>query len=368
MDKVRAGVVGVGSMGTSHAGCLVQGKVDNVELTAIYDASPERLETVRKMFPGAKPFNSPDEMFSSGCVDGVIIATPHYQHPPIAIKAFEKGLHVLTEKPAGVYTRQVREMNEAAEKSGKVFSIMFQLRTQPVYSKAKELIESGELGEIKRLVWICTSWYRSQSYYDSGSWRGTWEGEGGGVLLNQAPHQLDLWQWFCGVPQRVYAFCGFGKYRNIEVEDDVTIYGEYENGAECTFIASVAEAPGTNRLEISGDRGKIVIEDNNLAFCRLRVPESRFNRESRNMFGAPECWRCEVPLSGGSPTHANILNNWVNAILKGEPLVAPGEEGINSLQISNAAYLSAWTNGWVDIPVDEDLFYDKLNDRIKNKT
>ncbi len=365
MEKVRVGLVGAGGMGTSHARAIADGKVENAQFTAACDSSPERLVEFQKMFSSIKTFKTEDEMFSSGSVDAVIVATPHYQHPPIAIKAFEKNLHVLIEKPAGVYTKQVREMNEAAEKSGRVFSIMFQLRTTPAYSKAKELLESGELGEIKRMTWLCTSWYRPQSYYDSGSWRGTWEGEGGGVLLNQAPHQLDLWQWLCGVPEKIYSVCKFGKYHDIEVEDDVTILGEYENGAECAFISSTAEAPGTNRLEISADRGKLVIEDGRLDFWRLRVPERQFNMEFKGIFGAPECWKCEILLEKTAPSHANIITNWVNAILEGEPLIAPGMEGINSLQISNGAYLSGWLGEWVDIPVDEELFYEKLKANFK---
>lgn len=242
---------------------------------------------------------------------------------------------------------------------------MFQLRTAPAYSKAKDLILSGDLGEIKRMTWLCTAWYRPQSYYDSGAWRGTWEGEGGGVLLNQAPHQLDLWQWLCGVPSRIYAVCGFGKYHDIEVEDTVTILGEYENGAECAFISSTAEVPGTDRLEISSDMGRLVIEDGRLNFNRLRIPERQFNAEFKGRFGSPEYWKCAVPLPAGASSPVNILKNWVNAILRGEPLITPGEEGLNSLEISNAAYLSGWTGKWVDIPVDEELYHEKLREKLK---
>ncbi len=365
MDKVRIGVAGVGVMGAAHAKSVLEGRIQNAELTAVYDADSGRAAELEKSFPGARVCKTEDEMLSSDLVDGVIISSPHYQHPELAIKAFEKGLHVLIEKPAGVYTRHVREMNEAAEKSGKVFSIMFQLRTTPVFAKAKDIVSSGELGDIKRMTWICTTWYRPQSYYDSGTWRGTWEGEGGGVLLNQAPHQLDLWQWICGVPSRIFSICRFGKYHEIEVEDDVTILGEYESGAECAFISSTAESPGTNRMEISGDRGKLVIEDGSITFWRLRVPERQFNREWNKGMGEPECWKCEIPVSGPPPSHTNIIDNWVKAIVGGETLIAPGAEGINSLQISNAAYLSSWTNGWVDIPVDEDLFYNKLKEMFK---
>ena len=283
--------------------------------------------------------------------------------------AFDKGLHVLSEKPAGVYTKNVREMNEAAVKSEKVFSMMFNQRTNPLYQKVRELILSGELGEIKRTNWIITNWYRSQSYYDSGGWRATWAGEGGGVMINQSPHQLDLWQWTTGLmPSRVRAFSGFGKYHDIEVEDDVTAYVEYENGATGLFVTSTGEAPGTNRFEVAGDRGKIVVEDGKLTFWRLRQSEREFNREYQGGFGEPECWEIDIPVYGKSSDHLGIMRNWVNAILHGEELLAPGEEGIKSLAISNAVYLSSWTDQWVDMPIDEDLYYEKLQEKIKESS
>lgn len=255
-------------------------------------------------------------------------------------------------------------MNEVAEKSGKVFGIMYNQRTNPVYQKLRDLVKSGELGEIKRINWIITNWYRSQSYYDSGGWRATWAGEGGGVLINQCPHNLDLWQWICGMPRRVRAFCHYGKYHDIEVEDDVTAYMEYENGATGVFITTTGEAPGTNRFEIAGDRGKIVVEEGKLTFWRLRVSERQFNREYKGGFGSPECWKCEIPVHGVETAHRGITTNWVNAILKGTPLLAPGVEGIYGLTISNAMHLSSWLDDWVEIPFDEDLFYQKLKERI----
>jgi Oxidoreductase family, C-terminal alpha/beta domain. len=257
-------------------------------------------------------------------------------------------------------------MNEVAQKTDRVFGIMYNQRTNPLYQKMRDLVQSGELGELKRTNWIITNWYRSQSYYDSGGWRATWAGEGGGVLLNQCPHNLDLWQWICGMPIRVRAFCGYGKYHNIEVEDDVTAYVEYENGATGVFITSTADAPGTNRFEITGDRGKLVAEEGKLTFWRLRESEREFNKRYKGGFGQPECWKCEIPLSGKETAHKGITTNWVNAILKGTPLLAPGLEGINGLTISNAMHLSSWLDDWVELPLDENLFYEKLQERIRN--
>jgi predicted dehydrogenase len=369
MDKVRIGIIGIGNMGSAHAMNLAAGKVPDAVLTAVCDLRPGRLEWAEKTLGDeVQRFADPEGFFRAKAADAVMVCTPHYDHPPLAIRAFENGLHVLVEKPAGVYTKQVREMNEAAAGSGKVFGIMYNQRTNPLYQKARELVKSGELGEIRRTNWIITSWYRSQSYYDSGGWRATWSGEGGGVLLNQAPHQLDLWQWICGMPVRVRAFMGFGKMHDIEVEDDVTAYVEYENGATGVFITSTCDTPGTNRLEITGDRGKIVVEDGKIIFYRLRVPERQFNREYRGGFGEPECWKCEIPVHGQQTDHVGIMNNWVDAIARGTPLLAPGEEGILGLTISNAMHLSAWTDGWVELPIDGDLFYEKLQERIRTST
>jgi len=367
LDKVRIGVVGLGNMGAMHARYLAEGKVEGAVLTAVADTDAGREEWVRRHIGGdARFFRSGTDMYDSGTVDAVIIATPHYDHPEEAVRAFARGLHVLVEKPAGVYTKQVRRMNEEASRSGKVFGIMYNQRMNPLYRKLRDLILSGELGEIRRTNWIITSWYRPQSYYDSGGWRATWAGEGGGVLINQVPHQLDLWQWTTGImPTRVRAFCHFGKYRNIEVEDDVTAYVEYANGATGVFVATTGEAPGTNRFEVTGDRGKIVVEDGRLTFWRLRVPEPEFNRTFRGVFGSPECWKCEVPVHGEDPGHRGITQNWVDAILRGTPLIAPGEEGILGLTLSNAMHLSTWTDNWVDLPLDEDLFHEYLQRHIE---
>ena len=355
MEKIRLGIIGMGIMGTGHLKSIIDGQCPRIEVTAFSDPNPEMLERAGKLCPSAQGFRDAIQMLDSGRVDAALICVPHYEHPVLAIECFKRNIHVMTEKPAGVYTRQVRRMNVEAGKAGVVFAIMFNQRSNPVFAKAREIVSSGQLGEPKRLVWIITNWYRTQSYYDAGSWRATWEGEGGGVLLNQAPHNLDLWQWIFGMPKRVRAFCAFGKYHNIAVEDDVTIYGEYENGATATFITTTGEAPGTNRLEISGDRGKIVIENGTLQWTKLKTPEREFCFTCKSGFAVPETEYEE--FSAKEPDgHPILLNNFADAILDGAPLIAKGEEGLNSLSISNAAYLSAWTDDWAELPVKEDLF------------
>lgn len=368
MDKVRIGIIGIGGMGSSHAGYLYGGQVPRAEVTAVCDVDESRREHARRNWDGVQVFDTAEALIGSGLCDGVMIATPHYFHPPYAIAAMQAGLHVLSEKPAGVYTKQVRQMNEVAARSDVKFALMFNQRSRPIHQKLKALIESGELGELRRSVWIITNWFRSQFYYDSGGWRATWSGEGGGVLINQCPHNIDLWQWFCGMPTRVRGFCAFGKYHHIEVEDDATAYVEYENGATGLFITTTGEAPGTNRLELTGDRGKLVMEDGHLTFWRTTGSVQRYIDEATSGFGVPETWKCELPTGGQGGEHKSVTLNWVNAILDGTPLVAPGTEGIRSLEISNAMQLSTWVDDWVTIPVDEERYLQELQRRIDSST
>ncbi|MBQ4527350.1 MAG: Gfo/Idh/MocA family oxidoreductase [Clostridia bacterium] len=367
-NKIRIGIAGIGNMGSAHLANILDGKIKNGVLGAVCDVDKEKLEKVKNRLPeDTALFDDTDEMIASGRIDAILIATPHYFHPTIAKKAFEAGLHVFCEKPAGVYTKNVREMNEAAKKSGKVFQVNFVLRTLGAHIKIKELIDSGELGEIKRFTWILTDWYRTQSYYNSGGWRATWAGEGGGTLLNQNPHQLDLMQWFFGMPERVRGFCYFGKNRDIEVEDEATAYFEYKNGAVGVYMTSVSEYPGTNRLEIAGDRGKLVYENGKITFFRTAVGEKEFNRTTKTIAGPIPMWECDVKyktITVGDG-QARMVDNWVETILGNETLVGPGEEGINSLAISNAIYLSQWNDSWVRFPFDEDEFLEKLNEKIR---
>lgn len=371
MDKVRIGIIGLGFIGAKHAENLANNAVPGAVLTAVCDTSPDKAQwVIEKLGENVELFNNLDLFFASKKFDGVIIATPHYLHCEYAIQAFKLGYHVLCEKPAGVYTKQVRLMNEAAEASGKVFSMMYNQRANPLYIKLRDIIASGELGEIRRTSWIITNWYRTQGYYDSSAWRATWAGEGGGVLINQCPHQLDLLQWVIGMmPTRIRAFCQFGKYHDIEVEDDVTAYMEYANGATGTFITTTGEAPGTDRLEITGDRGKIIVEDNKLTFWHLRESAFEFSKNFKGReFEQPECWKWEVPIVGkiSGFEWMTIVKNWVEAINCGTPLIAPGEEGIKGLTLSNAMLLSTWTDNWVNLPINEDLFYNSLQKKIES--
>lgn len=353
-------------MGSAHAHCIANGDVEGMTLSALCDTDSAKRDILSREFPGVAIFSSHTEMLKSGVVDAVIVATPHKDHPEIVVDALNGGLHVLTEKPIGVRALDAEKMEAAAKTSGKVFAVMFNQRTNPVFKKAREIVHSGELGKPKRLVWIITNWYRTQCYYNSGGWRATWSGEGGGVLLNQAPHNLDLWQWIFGMPKRIRAFCSVGKWHNIEVEDDATIYAEYENGAVATFITSTGEYPGTNRLEISGDLGKLVIEDGHLKWWKLAEPEREFCFSSDKGFFKPDTEFADFVPNEPETAHQGVLKAFADAILHGGDLIAKGEEGKNELTISNAAYLSAWTNDWVELPLDHSLFAKELDKKIKS--
>ena len=365
MKKVRLGIIGACNMGSGHIGNYLKGLLPEIEIVAVADRRPDRRDWARENL-GDKVaiFNEGSDLIASGLVDAILIAVPHYQHPVLAVDGFKHNLHVMCEKPAGVYTKQVREMNAEADKHPElVFGMMFNQRTNCVYRKIKEMIDGGELGKLKRVNWIITDWYRTQFYYDSGAWRATWDGEGGGVLLNQCPHQLDLVQWLCGMPCRVRAFLHEGKWHDIEVEDDVTAYLEYPNGATGVFITTTGDAPGTNRLEISGEMGKIVCENDKLTFYHNKVSDIEFCKSATAGFDKPECEIVQVETDGRNLQHVEVLNRFAAAILRGEALVANGREGINGLTLSNAMHLSSWLDKTVDIPFDEDLYLAELNKR-----
>lgn len=369
MDKVRFGVIGCGNMGFAHAQNLYAGLIEGATLASVCDVDAEKRERAKNAFSGVRIFDDYKELLSSGSVDAVIVATPHYSHPTIASKAFASGLHVLTEKPAGVRVSDVEKMNEAAHQSGLVFGIMWNQRTNELFAKAREIVRTGTLGTPKRMVWIVTNWYRTQAYYDSGVWRATWSGEGGGVLLNQAPHNLDLWQWIFGMPDMIYADCREGKWHNIEVEDDAVITGYYKNGAVATFITSTGEYPGTNRLEISGSRGKMVLEKGKLSLYLLDGDEREFCFTDERGFPSYELCETEYTENEKEKGHNGILQNFTNAVLYGEELLAPGYDGIKEIKLSNAAYLSSWLNRTVSLEnFDQKLFDRMLEEKIKTSS
>jgi predicted dehydrogenase len=358
---LRVGVVGVGSMGGFHARELAQGLVARAKLAAVCDV--DRAARDRFEVPG---FEDSRALLRSGLVDAVMIATPHYDHTPIAIEALGLGLHVLCEKPLAVHKADCEKMiaaYEARPQKSQVFAEMFQHRTDPPYRKLKEMITSGELGEIRRINWIVTDWFRTEAYYRSGGWRATWRGEGGGVLLNQCPHNLDLWQWMFGLPSRVRGFCRFGRFHDIEVEDEVTAYLEYDSGATAVFVTTTGEAPGTNRLEVAGERGKVVLEGDRFSFTRNEIAMSEYSRTTSERFTPPPVWNVIIPMQTAGPRHRGIWQNFVNAVFEGEPLIAPAVEGIRSVELGNSILHSAWTGQTVTLPLDAIAFQRALEER-----
>ncbi len=365
MRKIKLGIIGVGNMGSGHIQNIQKGLCPEIEVTAVADLNPERLAWAREHVPDAVRFDSAEALLDSGLAEAVLVAVPHYDHPKYAIECFKRGIHVLVEKPAGVYTKQVRAMNEAAAVSGVKFGMMFNQRTDCVYRKMRELVQSGAYGSIRRTNWIITNWYRPQAYYDSGAWRATWKGEGGGVLLNQCPHNLDLWQWICGMPVKVHAHMYFGKWHDIEVEDDVTAFVEYANGATGVFVTSTGDAPGTNRFEITLEKGKLLAENGKLYLTELNMPEPEFSRTNKIPFAQPKMTHIEVETDGKSEQHVGVCNSFAAAILRDDLLIAGGEEGINGITLSNAMHLSAWLNREITLPFDEDLYYNELMKRVQ---
>lgn len=368
MDKVKFGIIGVGNMGVGHLKSFADGRIKNGVVTAVADTDAKKLVAAKSNVPGDYAcFGSGAELIDKADVDAVLIAVPHYDHPALTIRALNKGIHVVCEKPAGVYTKQVKEMNAVAQKSKALFTMMYNQRTNPLYIKMHDLVKSGAIGEIRRVNWMITNWFRTQFYYDSGVWRATWKGEGGGVLMNQCPHQLDLLQWICGMmPNKMHAFCHFGKWHDIEVEDDVTAYMEFPNGATGTFVTSTADTPGTNRFEITGSKGRIVCEKDALTVTELPCDVSDYLKTATDGFSHPEGRTYVIPQGGDNPQHVGILNNFTNAVLGKEQLYVDGKEGIHCVELINSMLLSSWLGKTVDVPVDDDGYYTELKKRIES--
>ncbi|MEI6166349.1 MAG: Gfo/Idh/MocA family oxidoreductase [bacterium] len=361
MKKVRMGVVGVGSMGIGHLDYI--SKASHVELTAVCDVNPERVDYAVNIYKCAS-FSDHRALLKAGVCDAVLIATPHYAHTTIGIDALKAGLHVLVEKPISVHKADCERLIAAHQKKGQVFAAMFNQRTDPHYRKIKEMLKRGDLGKLDRITWVITNWFRTESYYASGGWRATWAGEGGGVLLNQCPHNLDLWQWLFGMPDRVRGFCSLGRKHNIEVEDEVTAHLGYNNGCTGVFITSTGEAPGVNRLEIAGEHGRLTLENGDLRFIRNEVSVSDFLRNSPEKFGIPPVWDIQIPISGNGGQHPEVLQNFIDAIVSGVPLIAPAAEGIRSVELGNAMLYSSETGKTVEMPLDARAYERMLKKKI----
>ncbi len=373
---VRMGIIGLGAQGGYYAGFLSRGRVPNVQLAAICDTDESKREAAEGF--GVPFFTDYHDMLASGQVDAVVTTIPHYLHPEVGIDALDAGLHVLVEKPIGVYTTQARALlDHAAQTSDRTTAVMFNQRTNPLYIDLRNLIQSGELGKLRHTRWIITTWWRPQGYYDQSAWRATWGGEGGGVLVNQAPHQLDLWQWLCGVPKSVFAKLAFGFKRDIAVEDEVTALVDFGDGATGTFTTCTHDLVGTDRLEILFDAGKIVVDDSKtVTITKLSAPEQELSA-GMNMDDVRRLFTGEGDLSQyttvttrtydspWSDQHPAVMQNFAANILDAEPLVAPVDDGIHGVRLANAIHLSGWVGEEVSITdFDAQRYLSELNKRI----
>lgn len=363
-NDIRLGIIGMGNMGRIHAALVQEGKVPGLQLSAVADRDAKRLEA----FAAAESFSDGSELIQNGEVDAVLIATPHYSHTTLGTEALSAGLHVLVEKPISVHKADCQRLIEAHTNPDLVFCAMFNQRTDPAYVKLRELIQRGELGKVQRINWIVTDWYRTESYYRTGDWRATWGGEGGGVLLNQCPHNLDLLQWLFGMPERVTALCQFGRFHEIEVEDAVTALLEFKDGATGVFITTTGEAPGTNRLEVAADRGKVVIENGSFRFTRTEQTVSEHSQTCEENFSKPPVWNIDIPIDGRGPQHLGILKNFAAAIQGREALIAPAAEGIYSVELANAMLYSGFTGKPVELPMDAAAYEAVLKKKIAEST
>lgn len=376
MENVRLGIIGLGAQGEAYANFIEEGRVNRMTVGAICDIDESKKARADEL--GVPFYSDYIEMLDSDDIDAVVTTVPHYLHPEMGIASLKRSIPVLIEKPAGVYTKQVNRLFDYADQQKDViFAIMFNQRTNQLYIDLRDLIASGELGKLRHTSWIITNWWRPQRYYDQSEWRATWGGEGGGVLVNQAPHQLDLWQWMCGVPKRCFARLAFGFQRDIVTEDEVNALVDFCDGATGHFMTSTNDIVGTDRLEILLDAGKIVVEDSaKVKIYRLKEDERSLSdkmtmEDVRKLFSMQmdpsELYSVEEKeyTSVWGQQHCSVLENFADAIIDGTDLIADGRDGINGVRLANAMQLSAWTGEDIDmVDFPEDRYLEELNKRI----
>ena len=357
---IRFGLIGLGNIGKVHVDNFAAGKVRGGVLTAVCSYHAPSTELPK----GTIFFDDVDAMLESDEVDAVIVATPHASHRPIGEKVLSRGLHLLVEKPLTATKLDGERLLAVPRQAHQLIGVMLKLRTHPQMQRIKTLLESGELGELQRLQWTITNWFRSEAYYASSEWRATWKGEGGGVLINQALHNLDLLQWLCGMPKSLQAFCRFGNDHDIEVEDQVTSFLEFPNGATGVFTTSTGETPGVNRLEIAGTKGLVVLESDTLTVRRNEVDSREYSRTTDNAFGTPETTQQVFPAGEEFPSHSGVVSNFADAVQGNAELLADGREGLNSVELANAMLYSTWTDGPVELPLDSTAYETALSQKI----
>lgn len=367
---IRLGIAGIGYIAEEYIKLIVSNKIKGCRIYALSSRNFERMESICSQYDlkDVSLFTNYEDMIKSGKIDMVMICTPHFTHPSMAIKAIEAGIHTLIEKPVGVFSDEVEKLMKCVETHPNILSgVLYCRRTSKAFNKIKDLISSGEIGELKRANWIITNLYRTQAYHDAQSWKGTYKGEGGGLLMTQASHQLDLLIWLCGMPKNIHACCYYGAERQIEVENDVMLHMEYQNGATGQFIASSREFPGSNRLEIIGSKGQVILsDDQNLIFRKLEQDEKNYANTTDEVYGKISFKEQEFIFddADNSIQQATIVNNFISSIVGNATVLCPVKEAINSLYIINGAYLSSWNNEIITFPMDTKEFRMKLEERF----
>lgn len=355
---IKLGVIGLGNIAKQHINNITSGAVQNCQITAICSRSGSDLAKEIN----AVHFTQYQELIDSGLVDAVLIATPTLSHFEITQYALAKDLHVMLEKPIGLSSLEGEKLVALASAKTK-FALMLNQRTDPTFKKIKAIFDSGVLGELQRTHWTMTNWFRPDIYFQVSDWRATWKGEGGGLLVNQCIHNLDIFQWICGIPSEITAFSEFGKYHNIEVEDEVTAYLRYNNKATGVFIGSTGEAPGVNRFDIIGDKGSLHFDFGQLIQKLNNQSTAEFCANTDEMFGMPKVTETDITTTENVNQHAIIMNNFIAAINHDEPLIAPAASGLASLDIANAMLQSTWTKQAISLPLDRHAYQAQLNEK-----
>lgn len=365
MEQVRAAVIGFGGMGRQYAEMIRDGRIGGMVLAGVCCRNRQGQELLGREYPGVSVYRDVDEMVSRQAeYDAAVIVTPHTSHVEIGLKMVEAGKHILVDKPAGVCAGEVRRLVDEAKKAGVSFGMIFNTRMNPVFQKAKELVDEGVLGKVGRAVWICNTWFRTPAYHHSAPWRSSWKNECGGLLINQSQHYLDIWQWILGMPDQVFATMDYGKYNAIEVDDNVDIQFFYEKGIHGTFVSSTGENPGVNRLEIWGTKGRLTVEDTSRVILdENEMPTDEFARVNQEVYGVLKHHAREIPVEEGSNGYQMVLENFSKHLREGTPLLADGWEGLKAIMMTNGAYLSSWQERKVSLPADEEMFLAELKKR-----
>jgi predicted dehydrogenase len=359
---MKIGIIGLGNIGRVHATNIQNGLIENCELVAVANQPIQSMEEFERK--GIACFEEGSALIESGLADAVLIALPTHLHAPLGIQALEAGMHLMMEKPLACHKAEGERILAAKQRDDQIVALMMNQRTHPCYAKIKQWIDDGAVGELQRVSWTMTNWFRPEIYYQSSPWRATWRGEGGGVLMNQCPHNLDVLQWLVGMPSSIRANCAFGKYHAIEVEDEVSAYFEFPNGATGQFSASTGESPGSNRLEIVGDLGTVITDGNTATLIRNSQSVAAFSRATDEMFGAPETTAVVFQPLEPVNQHAAILDNFIKAARGEAALISPAEEGLQSLELAGAMIYSAWTNNTVELPLDSAAYEAAIQGKI----